>query len=191
MTKARSSCAEDGEELPQGDHHLYAIGLGSNKPLRGMTPRDVVAAALHALSAPPLELVEQSPVIASRPLGPSARTYANAAAIVASSLPPLAMLNLLQSIELKFHRRRFRRWGARTLDLDLLLWSGGKVQQKRLTVPHPAFRERSFVLEPLGKIAPRWRDPVTGRTIAQLAAMLNRRLPLSGRSSSDSEHQSS
>jgi 2-amino-4-hydroxy-6-hydroxymethyldihydropteridine diphosphokinase len=191
MIKARSSFAGDGEELPQGDHYLYAIGLGSNKPLRGMTPRDVVSAALQALSAPPLELVEQSPVIASRPLGPSARTYANAAAIVSSTLSPLAMLDLLQSIEFKFHRRRFQRWGARTLDLDLLLWSGGKVQHKRLTVPHPAFRERSFVLEPLGKIAPRWRDPVTGRTIAQLAAMLTRRRPLPRRSYSDFRHQSS
>ncbi|MBN8832386.1 MAG: 2-amino-4-hydroxy-6-hydroxymethyldihydropteridine diphosphokinase [Sphingomonadales bacterium] len=161
-----------------GDY-VYAVGIGSNRALsHRLGPRAIVRASFAALDEAPLTLVARSPVIATRPLGPSARTYANAAALVSTPLPPLAMLDRLQAIEHRFHRRRYRRWGARTLDLDLLLWSGGPVQSKRLTVPHPALRARAFVLTPLRTIAPGWRDPITGRTIAQLAAQLAKPKPV-------------
>lgn len=153
--------------------HLYAVGIGSNRPLaRTLGPRAIVEAAFAALDEAPLRLVARSPIIATRPLGPSLRRYANAAALVATPLEPLVMLALLQTIERRFHRRRYRRWGPRTLDLDLLLWSGGTVNEPRLIVPHPAFRSRTFVLEPLHAIAPGWRDPATGLTIAQLHTRL-------------------
>uniref|UniRef100_UPI0015771B8A 2-amino-4-hydroxy-6- hydroxymethyldihydropteridine diphosphokinase n=1 Tax=Sphingomonas bacterium TaxID=1895847 RepID=UPI0015771B8A len=77
-----------------------------------------------------------------------------------------------------FGRRRGRRWGARVLDLDIVLWSGGSWRSPGLTIPHPAFRDRRFVLDPMVALAPRWRDPVTGLTIRQLAAQLTRRRPL-------------
>jgi len=158
---------------PAQTGHLYAVGIGSNRPLsRALGPRAIVEAAFAALDEAPLRLVARSPIITTRPLGPSLRIYANAAALVAAPLEPLAMLALLQAIERRFHRRRYRRWGPRTLDLDLLLWSGGRVNEPRLTVPHPAFRARAFVLGPLHAIAPAWRDPVTGLTIAQLRARL-------------------
>ncbi|BAK65777.1 2-amino-4-hydroxy-6-hydroxymethyldihydropteridine pyrophosphokinase [Sphingobium sp. SYK-6] len=159
--------------------HVYAIGIGSNRPLRArLGPPAIVKAAFEALDVAPLRLVARSPVIASRPIGPSARTYANAAALVAAPLEPLAMLDMLQAIERRFHRRRQRRWGARTLDLDLLLWSGGAVRHKRLTIPHAALAQRDFVLRPLRAIAPHWRDPRSGRSIAQLAARLSRPKPV-------------
>jgi 2-amino-4-hydroxy-6-hydroxymethyldihydropteridine diphosphokinase len=155
--------------------HLYAIGIGSNRPLSGqMGPRAIVHAAMVALDLPPLSVLRRSPVITSRPIGPSQRSYANAAILVASPLPPLAMLARMQEAEAWFHRRRFRRWGDRTLDLDLLLWSGGKVSHRRLEIPHKAMRERAFVLEPLRAILPRWRDPVSGYSIAQLTARLKK-----------------
>jgi 2-amino-4-hydroxy-6-hydroxymethyldihydropteridine diphosphokinase len=159
--------------------HLYAIGIGSNRPLaRDMGPRRIVHAATIALDTTPLRLLAHSPIITSRPIGPSQRSYANAAALVRTDLSPIEMLDALQSIEQLFRRRRYRRWGARTLDLDLLLWSGGKVREKRLIVPHPAMRNRDFVLTPLGAVAPGWRDPVTGRTVAQLAARLAKPKPV-------------
>ncbi|MGF7169456.1 2-amino-4-hydroxy-6-hydroxymethyldihydropteridine diphosphokinase [Sphingobium xanthum] len=159
--------------------HLYAIGIGSNRALsHRLMPLGIIAATLALLDEAPLALLANAPIISSRPIGPSQRTYANTAALVASHLPPLAMLDHLQSIERLFRRRRYRRWGARTLDLDLLLWSGGKVREKRLIVPHPAMRNRDFVLTPLTAIAPRWRDPVTGRTVAQLAARLAKPKPV-------------
>jgi 2-amino-4-hydroxy-6-hydroxymethyldihydropteridine diphosphokinase len=56
------------------------------------------------------------------------------------------------------------------LDLDIVLWSGGAWSGPGLTVPHIAFRERRFVLDPAAEVAPAWRDPVSGRTLRQLAA---------------------
>jgi 2-amino-4-hydroxy-6-hydroxymethyldihydropteridine diphosphokinase len=151
--------------------HLYAIGLGSNRPLSSdMGPREIVTAAMVALDLPPLSVIARAPIIATRPLGPSLRSYANSAVIVVSPMEPLEMLDRLQMLEARFRRRRFRRWGDRTLDLDLLLWSGGRIETRRLTLPHASFRERGFVLDPLLRIARGWRDPNSGLTIAQLAA---------------------
>ena len=76
----------------------------------------------------------------------------------------------LKAIERSFGRRPGRRWGARVIDLDIILWSGGVYAGAALTIPHPAFRARRFVLDPLATLVPRWRDPVTGLTVRQLAA---------------------
>lgn len=158
---------------------LYAVGIGSNRPLsRHLTPRAIVHAAMTALDLPPFSVVARAPVIQTAPIGPSMRRYANSAAIVASPLAPHDMLDRLQALEACFGRRRYRRWGARTLDLDLLLWSGGSVKSRRLMVPHALFRTRDFVLRPLATIAPRWREPLTGSTVAQLAARLRKSKPV-------------
>lgn len=119
-------------------------------------------------------MVAISRLIETPPLGPSARRFANAVALVESDVPPPAMLARLKAIEHDFGRRRGRRWGARVIDLDIVLWSGGMWVERDLAVPHPAFRQRAFVLGPLAQIAPAWRDPVTGRTIRQLAARLGK-----------------
>ncbi len=159
--------------------HVYAVGIGSNRSLgRGLGPRAIVHAATIALDARPLHRIARSAIITSRPIGPSQRSYANAVALVSTKLEPLAMLDALQAIERQFGRRRYRRWGARTLDLDLLLWSGGIAAHERLAIPHPALRQRPFVLEPLRRIAPRLRDPLTGLTVTQLAARLARPKPV-------------
>src|SRR3546814_13363107 len=83
---------------------------------------------------------------------------ANAAALVETGLPPPALLKRLKEIEADFGKRAGQRWGARTLDLDIVLWSGGLWSDRSLTIPHPSFRERNFVLAPLTPIAPRWRE---------------------------------
>jgi 2-amino-4-hydroxy-6-hydroxymethyldihydropteridine diphosphokinase len=114
-----------------------------------------------------------SRTLASAPIGPSRRRYANAAVIVATAAGPEAVLDRLQGIEHAFgRRRRGARWGARVLDLDIVLWSGGPWASERLVIPHPEFRSRAFVLAPAAAIAPGWRDPVTGRTLRQLNARL-------------------
>lgn len=157
----------------------YAIGIGSNQPLsRTLTPRAIVAAAMCALDGPPFRLIAPSPIIASRPLGPSRRTYANAIAIVETPLAPPAVLACLQALENAAGRRRARRWGARTLDLDIVLWEGGLFAAPRLLIPHPAFRTRDFVLRPLSAVAPRWRDPVSGLATTHLAARLAKAKPV-------------
>jgi 2-amino-4-hydroxy-6-hydroxymethyldihydropteridine diphosphokinase len=117
-------------------------------------------------------VVAISPVIETAPLGPSRRRFANGAILVASTESPAELLVRLKRIERDFGRRRGRRWDARVIDLDLILWSGGAWSSPGLTVPHPLFRQRSFVLRPLLAIVPDWRDPLTARTIRQLAARL-------------------
>ncbi len=153
------------------EKRLYAVAIGSNQPLsRKLGPRAIVAAAILALNAKPLRVRAIAPIIRSRPLGPSAREYANSAVLIRTRLSPAALLDHLQTVEASFGRRRHRRWGARTLDLDIILWEGGAVRSPRLAIPHPALAARAFVLEPLRAIIPRWRDPATGLGIAHLSA---------------------
>ena len=139
----------------------------------------MIAGAVEVLQDRGLLFVALSPTIETAPLGPSRRRYANAAAVVDSVHPPDALLGLLGEVERAFgRRRRGQRWGARTLDLDIVLWDGGAWSSEALTLPHPRFRNRTFVLGPASAIAPNWRDPITGLTLAQLAARLTRPRPL-------------
>lgn len=146
----------------------YVVAIGSNRRGRHGGPRAEVAAALVLLGG------EASPIIASAPLGPSTRTFANAALLIRSDEAPPALLARLKAIERDFGRRHGRRWGERVIDLDIILWSGGTWRSPTLTIPHPAFRARDFVLRPMAAIAPRWRDPHTARTVRQLHARLTR-----------------
>ena len=135
----------------------------------------MLAAALERLSGEGAKVVEAAPPLLTDPVGPSHRRYANSAAIVESRLDPTELLALCKRIEREFGRRQGgRRWTSRVLDLDLILWSGGPYTAPGLIVPHPLFRGRDFVLAPAARIAPAWRDPVTGRTVRQLHARLTR-----------------
>ncbi len=157
----------------------YLIALGSNmRHRRHGAPERVLRAALAALDDGDLALEACSPIVASAPLGPSRRRYANAAATVITPLAPLALLARLQAIERGFgRRRRGARWRARVLDLDIVLWESGPFADARLIVPHPRFRERGFVLGPALCIAADWRDPLTSRTVRHLHARLTRPRP--------------
>ena len=158
----------------------YLIALGSNMahPRHGPPPR-VLRAALAALDADGLRVMAAAPIIASAPLGPSRRRYANGAAVIETSLAPLALLDRLQAIETAFGRnRRGQRWGARTLDLDVVLWTGGAWHDHRLSIPHPEYRSRMFVLAPAARIAADWRDPETGLCVKHTHARLTRRAHL-------------
>lgn len=137
----------------------------------------MLLAALDALESDNIEPVDASPIISSAPLGPSRRRYANAVALVASTLSPPEMLERLHEIEASFGRRTGQRWSTRTLDLDILLWSGGTWGDAMLTVPHPAMTGRDFVLGPLATVAARWRHPLTGHSIRQLAVRIRRAKP--------------
>lgn len=156
---------------------VYALALGSNRALSAvLTPHrliDAMALAIAGLG----RILARSPTILTPPLGPSARRFANAALLLETPLAPDMLLARLQRVERDLGRRRHRRWGARSVDIDIILWSGGAWQSRSLTIPHPAFRQRDFVLRPLLGIAPGWRDPVTGRTIRQLYARLQKPRP--------------
>lgn len=115
----------------------------------------------------------RSPIIASDPVGPSQRRFANAAVLLDSAYDPPSLLGGLQTLEREFGRKRSgRRWRDRTIDCDIVLWSEGVFAAPDLTIPHELFRTRPFVLQPAAAIAPHWRDPVTGLTLRQLSTRL-------------------
>ncbi|MFS0772480.1 2-amino-4-hydroxy-6-hydroxymethyldihydropteridine diphosphokinase [Sphingomonas sp. 1P08PE] len=152
---------------------LYAVALGSNRRTRHGSPAATVSAAMAAIGG----VVARSPIAATPPLGPSIRRFANAAVLIRSDDPPPLLLDRLKAIERAMGRRPGRRWGARPIDLDIVMWSGGRWRSRTLTVPHAACRTRRFVLAPLAAIVPGWRDPLTGRTVRQLLSQVDRRRP--------------
>lgn len=148
----------------------YAIAIGSNRMSRHGSPAETVRAAIAMLKP-----VRVSTIRATPALGPAGRAFANAAVIVESGLEPNALLAELKALERAFGRRGGRRWGPRVLDLDIILWSDGAWGGPGPIVPHPEFRTRAFVLDPLAEIAPDWRDPLSGRTVRQLSALMKGR----------------
>jgi 2-amino-4-hydroxy-6-hydroxymethyldihydropteridine diphosphokinase len=152
----------------------YAIALGSNRRSRHGSPAQTLRAALAGLDG----VRAVSTIRATPALGPAGRGFANAVAIVDSKLEPDALLAELKAMERAFGRRPGRRWGPRVLDLDIILWSGGAWGGPGPIVPHPEFRVRAFVLQPLAELVPGWRDPVTGATVRQLLARLTARRPV-------------
>ena len=156
--------------------HLYAIAIGSNRPHgRFGRPAAVVEAVIAWLDQD-FGLFDASPIVLNSAIGGAGRDFANAVALVESSLEPPEMLRRIKDIEREFGRRRGKHWAARVLDLDLVLWSGGKYRSRALSIPHYGLKDRTFVLQPLAAIAPTWR--VEGALNARhLAHRLARRRP--------------
>lgn len=128
------------------------IALGSNLD----TPIQQIENALNSLGQLPCsELVSVSSFYQSQPLGPQDQPdYVNAVACLKTDLSPLSLLDELQRIENEQGRVRLRRWGERTLDLDILLYEDLIMQNTRLTIPHYDMKNREFVIVPLYEINP-------------------------------------
>ena len=142
-----------------------AIALGSNVGDRHAHLRwalERLAGALTDLRAS--SFLETDPVDVPEPQA----TYLNAAATGTTTLDPAALLEVLLQIERARGRLRPAPRAPRTLDLDLILYGDLVIDTPELAIPHPRFRDRLFVLQPLAEIAPAWRDPTTGRTIEEL-----------------------
>jgi len=149
-----------------------AVALGSNLGDRA-EHLDYAVARLRAL----LREVSVSRYHETVPVGAwgPQPLYLNAAVAGVTILAPHDLLDALLGIERERGRERPRRNAARTLDIDLILFGDQIVQEPDLMVPHPRFRERRFVLEPLAEIAPDMRDPVTGHSVRILMDMLDAR----------------
>jgi 2-amino-4-hydroxy-6-hydroxymethyldihydropteridine diphosphokinase len=146
-----------------------AIGLGSNLG----DSRSILTGAIERLrSCAQIELIAVSSWRKTAPIGPPQPDYLNGCATIQTSLEPLDLLNVLHSIELEFGRVRQEVWGARTLDLDLLLYDNLIIDLPTLQIPHPRMTERAFVLVPLSEIAPNAIEPRSGQSIAILCKQL-------------------
>jgi 2-amino-4-hydroxy-6-hydroxymethyldihydropteridine diphosphokinase len=131
-----------------------AIGLGSNL---GPSAQYLTQALQQLDRHPHLAHLRVAPLYRTVPIGPPQPDYLNTAATFTTTLDPWQLLELLQQLEADAGRTRTVPWGARTLDLDLLLYGAWQICSPRLQVPHPYLQERAFVLVPLADIAPDWR----------------------------------
>lgn len=142
-----------------------AIGLGSSLGDRAAQLRLAVA---RLGSDGAMRLVRASRWVRTPPLtGGAARGwFLNGVALFDTALEPEQILDRCIAAEVAAGRRRARRWGDRTLDLDVLLVAGRVEASARLVLPHPAIGARPFVLEPLLEVWPDAIDPTTGRPYA-------------------------
>lgn len=152
---------------------LYILALGSNRRHgRFGAPKRVLAAAMAALSGAGIDILRTGRTINSAPVGPAQRRYANMVLLAQSALAPHQLLTILQGVERAFGRRRARRWGPRVIDIDIILWSGGRVQSPTLTIPHPRWHERAFVAPLVAKLVPGWRAGIAPATARQIGRRL-------------------
>ncbi len=102
---------------------------------------------------PKTNIIKRSSLYKSKPLGPKNQpNFINAVIKIKTDYEPIELLNALQDIENKHHRRRIKKWGPRTLDLDILLFNQIEMINERLTIPHPEMINRDFVLIPLFEV---------------------------------------
>ncbi len=145
-----------------------AIALGSNVGDRHTTLQSAISLLQFIV-----DNLRSSSFLDTPYVGDDAQpSVLNAAVVGVTALEAHPLLEQLLTIEQDFGRTRPYGGAPRTLDLDLILYGEAVIEEPGLVVPHPRFRERRFVLEPLAEIAPDWRDPVSRKTVAELLAAL-------------------
>ena len=149
---------------------IVAVAFGSNM---GDRHRQIIEAARQVASL--LSDFRLSALLETAPVGPGTEgqpAYLNAVGVGESDVPAAVLLARLQAIEKAAGRTRPSPNAPRTLDLDLILSGDEILRTASLQRPHPRFRERRFVLEPLAAVAPDLRDPESGLTMRELLARL-------------------
>jgi 2-amino-4-hydroxy-6-hydroxymethyldihydropteridine diphosphokinase len=141
------------------------VAVGSNLGDRWAR---LAQAARGLRTAPGVAVVRASRVWDSAPVGPPQPRYLNAVLELETGRTPASLLGLLREVETSAGRTRDVHWGARTLDLDLLLVGDLVVREVGLTVPHPEMARRRFVLAPLAELHPELVVPGTGLAVSRM-----------------------
>ena len=150
---------------------LVAIALGSN-----LGDREAHLAFAVSRLAALLAHLRQSTWYDTAHVGVGEQPrYLNGIVVGETSLTARQLLDRLLAIEREDGRERPALGAARTLDLDLILYGSARLAEPGLSVPHPRFRERLFVLEPLAELVPDWIDPVSGDAVSSLLQRARRR----------------
>ena len=154
---------------------LACVALGSNLPSPAGDRAETIASGVRAIGDLPRTAIRAaSEAIETEPVGPPGQgPYLNAAVSVLTTLGARELLEALLAIERAHGRERRERWGARTLDCDLILFGDLVIHEPGLTVPHPEMANRRFVLEPLAAIEPDVVVPGDGRCIRELLERLD------------------
>jgi 2-amino-4-hydroxy-6-hydroxymethyldihydropteridine diphosphokinase len=151
---------------------MIVIALGANLDSPVGPPAKTIAAALDALTRDGVK-IEAVSAFYTTPAwpDPSDPPFDNAVIRVDTAHSPALLMEILHKIESAYGRTRSEKNAPRTLDLDLIDYQG-RVEEGPPILPHPRMAERAFVLIPLADVAPGWRHPVTGRSVAELIAAL-------------------
>ncbi len=152
-----------------GTRRLVYLGLGSN-----LGDRDAqLRRALAELESPKLRLLRTSGIYETEPVGfRDQGWFLNLVGEFETELFPKQLLARMQRVERAMGRERTVKNGPRVIDIDILLYGTSVIRAEELEVPHPRYRERRFTLAPLAELAPEMRDPVTGRTMAEMLGAL-------------------
>ncbi len=117
--------------------------------------------------------IEQAPIYTSKAIGYTDQPdFYNTAVSGQTDLDPEALLNFIKTVEQQVGRTPSFRWGPREIDIDIIFYDKLIQQSGKLTLPHPSFRQRDFVLQPLCDLNPALTDPVGGQTVQALLAAL-------------------
>lgn len=144
---------------------LVYLALGSNLSDRAA----LLGFAIEKLNSPELRFLRASTIRETDPVGLKEQPrFLNQVAEFETSLFPKQLLHRTQRVERELGRVRTVRFGPRTIDIDILFYGSAVVRAKDIEIPHPRFRERSFVLEPMVELNPGWKDPVSGLTMKEL-----------------------
>ncbi len=142
------------------------LGLGSNMGDRFLNLRETLRKLKNATG---LKIGRTSPVYETEPVGgPHQPKYLNMVVEIVTDLEVKKLLKVCQEIEKEMGRVRTERWGPRDIDIDILIYGDLVSSTKELTIPHPLFHEREFMLRPMADIAPDLQHPVLDLSISQL-----------------------
>lgn len=152
---------------------MILIALGSNLDGPWGTPRDTVLYALNEIEKHAIQITQVSSLIETAPFGVTDQpNFVNAVAKIETAHTPEVLMQILHNIEAGAGRKRVKKWGPRTLDLDLLDYNC-LILETALILPHPGILNRDFLLSLIDEIAPNWTHPTTGQTAALMLRQLN------------------